>query len=270
MKRHGLYLIMVFSRLCLINGFGQASDPNTDPNRDVRFEQYLGQSVSPDIRFTDESGQPVTFENYLHRRPVILGLGYYQCPMLCGVVLNALVQGLQDLPPTLAKRDFNFLFVSIDPAESSSLAKDKLQNYLKRYGWAPAAERWHFLTGSPEEITQLATLVGFRYRYDSVAKQFAHPSGLIVLTPEGKISSYLLGIEYPARTIDEALSIARKGEVARDAPVSILLCFSQNVTPGSVAFIVLVALRVAAVLTLLGLAFVIYRAGHRPRKKVVT
>lgn len=270
MNRSSLFLIMVFTRLCLSTGFGQASDPNTDPNRDLRFELHLGQSVSPDIRFTDESGQPVTVGNYFHGRPVILALGYYQCPMLCGVVLNALVQGLQDLPPTLAKRDFNFLFVSIDPAEGSGLAKDKLQNYLKRYGWAPAAERWHFLTGSTGEINRLAAEVGFRYRYDSVAKQFAHPSGLIVLTPDGKISSYLLGVEFPAKAIDQALTIARKGDVARESPGSILLCFSQNVTPGSVAFIVLVALRFAAVLTVAGLVFVIYRTGRRPNKKVIT
>jgi protein SCO1/2 len=265
-----LLFLFVFERLCLWNGFAQATDPAKDPNRDIRFEQRLNQVITLNEHFTDEHKNPVTLDHYFHQRPVILALGYYDCPMLCGVVLNALVQGLQDLPPTLAKRDFNFIFVSIDPKESPALAKSKLDNYLRRYGWGPATERWHFLTGAEPVIQQLANQVGFRYRYDQISKQYVHPSGLVVLTPNGKISSYLLGIEFPAEKLDRSLILARQDAVA--APVSplALLCFCPNVEPGTIAYVVLVTLRVTAVLTLIILGVIIYRANRRRSKNLTT
>jgi protein SCO1/2 len=187
MTRRILLLLFVLERFCLCDGLAQATDPAKDPNRDIRFEQRLNQVITLDERFIDEHGDTVRLDQYFHQRPVVLELGYYDCPMLCGVVLNALVQGLQDLPPTLAKRDFNFIFVSIDPKETAGLAKNKLDNYLRRYGWGPAAERWHFVTGAEPAIRRLADQVGFRYRYDQISKQYVHPSGLVVLTPNGKI-----------------------------------------------------------------------------------
>jgi len=268
MSRNTLVAALILGTSAWDNGFGQASDPNSDPNRDISFEQRVGQMVSTDTEFADESGRRVALGSYFHQRPVVLALGYYGCPMLCGVVLNALIQGLEDLPPTLAKRDFNFLFVSIDQRESSALAKAKLDDYLRRYGWAPAAERWHFLTGPESASSRLAAQVGFHYRSDSVSKQYVHPSGLVVLTPSGKISSYLLGIEYSARAIDHAITLARDESVAVPAPAFNLLCFSQNFTPGSVAFVVLMVLRVTAVLTLVALAIIIYLTSRRSRKTV--
>ncbi|HEX6562960.1 MAG TPA: SCO family protein [Chthoniobacterales bacterium] len=270
MTRRCLLFLFIFERFCLWSGFAQATDPAKDPNRDIRFEQRLNQVIGMDEHFTDERGNTVRLDQYFHQRPVVLELGYYQCPMLCGVVLNAFVQGLQDLPPTLAQRDFEFIFVSIDPNEGAGLAKNKLDNYLRRYGWAPAAERWHFLTGAEPAIKRLADQVGFRYRYDQVSKQYVHPSGLVVLSPNGKISSYLLGIEFPGKEIDRALTLARRDAVA--APVSpiALLCFCPNVAPGTVAYVVLVIMRVAAVLTLIILGVFIYRAHRRRSKNLVT
>jgi protein SCO1 len=185
-------------------------------------------------------------------------------------VLNAFVQGLQDVPPTLARRDFNFIFVSIDPNESPRLAKDKLENYLRRYGWAPAAERWHFLTGAEPAIRRLADQLGFRYRFDPVSKQFVHPSGLVVLSPTGRIGSYLLGIEFPGKEIDRAVTFARHDAVDKPASPSVLLCFSPNLTPGTVTYTVLMVLRAAAVLTLVALGVIIYRASRRKSKDVTT
>lgn len=270
MTRRSLLFLFIFARFCLWNGLAQATDPAKDPNRDIRFEQRLNQVIAMDEHFTDEHGNTIRLDQYFHQRPVVLELGYYQCPMLCGVVLNALVQGLQDLPPTLAKRDFNFIFVSIDPNEGPGLAKNKLDNYLRRYGWAPAAERWHFLTGSEPAIKRLADQVGFHYRYDQVSKQYVHPSGLVVLSQNGKVSSYLLGIEFPAKEMDRAITLARNDAVA--APVSpiALLCFCPNVAPGTIAYVVLVIMRVAAVLTLIVLGVIIYRAHRRRSKDLVT
>jgi protein SCO1 len=265
-----LLFLFLFERLCIWHGFAQATDPANDPNRDIRFEQRLDLVVTLDEHFTDEQGNQVRLDQYFHQRPVILALGYYDCPMLCGVVLNALVQGLQDLPPTPAKRDFTFIFVSVDPKESPALAKSKFDNYLRRYGWGPAAEQWHFLTGGEPAIRQLAGQVGFHYRYDQISKQYVHPSGLVVLTPRGKISSYLLGIEFPAEKLDRSLTLARQDAVV--APVSplALLCFSPSVQSGTVAYVVLVILRVAAVLTLIGLGVIIYGANRRRSKNLTT
>ncbi|HYZ71994.1 MAG TPA: SCO family protein [Chthoniobacterales bacterium] len=265
-----LFYLFVFERFCLWDGLAQATDPAKDPNRDIRFEPRLNRVINLDERLTDENGNTIRLDQYFHQRPVILALGYYQCPMLCGVVLNALVQGLQDLPPTLAQRDFNFIFVSIDPNENSGLAKNKLENYLRRYGWGPAVERWHFLTGAEPAVKQVADEIGFRYRYDQGSKQYVHPSGLVVLTPNGKISSYLLGIEFPAKDIDHSISLARNDAVS--APVSgfALLCFCPNVAPGSVAYVVLVILRITAVLTMMVLGIFIYRANRRRSRNLMT
>jgi protein SCO1 len=270
MTRRILLSLFVFERFCLCDGLAQATDPAKDPNRDIRFEQHLNQVITLDEQFSDEHGNPVRLDQYFHRRPVILELGYYQCPMLCGVVLNALVQGLQDLPPTLVKRDFDFIFVSIDPNENPGLANRKLENYLRRYGWAPAAERWHFLTGTEPAIKQLADQTGFRYRYDQVSKQYVHPSGLVVLTPKGKISSYLLGIEFPAKDIDHSIDLARHDAVSAPVSALALLCFCPNVAPGTVAYVVLVILRVAAILTMILLGVIIYRANRRRSKNLTT
>lgn len=270
MNRLTLFLILFCGMPGPVTAFGQASDPPSDPNRNIRFEQHLNQSVNPEIEFTDEQGRTVVLGKYFNERPVVIAMGYYRCPMLCGVVLNAFVQSLQDLPPTLAMRDFNFIFVSIDPQEASELARNKLEDYLRRYGWAPAAARWHFLTGSVSAIRRLADEIGFNYRYDSVAHQFVHPSGLVVLTPTGKISSYLIGIEYPAKDIEGAIAAARGEHVGPPAQSFALLCFSQNAAPGTIGFVVLVVLRAAALLTLMGLVLLIRYTTRRDKKDVTT
>jgi protein SCO1/2 len=242
-----------------------ATDP--DPNREIKFEQRLNRRVSSTLEFTDESGRSVYLRDLLNQRPIVLAMGYYQCPMLCGVVLNALVQSLQDVAPDSPYRDFDFIFVSIDPAETAQLAYAKRQNYLIRYGWRPAATRWHFLTGSESPIRQLADEIGFRYRYDASAHQFIHPSGLVFLTPNGRISSYLLGIEYPAKDLVRAIATAREERVGSPVQQFLLLCFSGNAASGSVAAVVLVTLRIGAIVTLLGLVVVIRSSRGRVKKE---
>jgi protein SCO1/2 len=196
-------------------------------------------------------------------------MGYYQCPMLCGVVLNALVQRLQDFPPKSPNRDFNFIFVSIDPRETVQMAKVKRQNYLARYGWSPAGGRWHFLTGSESSIHQLADAIGFRYRYDAPTHQFVHPSGLVFLTPRGRISSYLLGIEYPVKDLAQAIVRARQEQIGSPVQELLLLCFSGNAASGPVATLVFIALRIGAIITLLGLVILIRFSRRRARKEPI-
>jgi protein SCO1 len=233
-----------------------------DLTRGIVYEQHPGQQVSPALTFADDRGQPVKVGSYFRGRPVVLAMGYYRCPMLCGIGINATARTLEEFPPASPSRDFEFIFVSVDPAENYLAAAEKKSDYLRRLGWEPAAERWHFLTGGAAETAQLADQIGFRYRYDPEAKQYIHPSGLVILSPEGKITSYLLGIDYPAAAFERALGNARRGQPGIAGQIISILCFSQSPAPGTVGYYVLIALRCSAVLTLGGLVLLI-RFKHR-------
>jgi protein SCO1 len=228
----------------------------------IVYEQHLGQQVSPALTFVDDQGQTVKLSRYFRGRPVVLAMGYYRCPMLCGIGINATARTLEEFPPQSSSRDFEFVFVSVDPAENYLAAAEKKSEYLRKLGWDPAAERWHFLTGGEAEAAQLADQIGFRYRYDPEAKQYIHPSGLVILSPEGKITSYLLGIDYPAAEFEFSLGNARRGEPGIAGKIISILCFSQSPVPGTVGYYVLIALRCGAVLTLGGLVLLI-RFKHR-------
>ncbi|MGH7971104.1 MAG: SCO family protein, partial [Limisphaerales bacterium] len=162
----------------------------------IRFDQRINAQVPLDLAFRDDMGRRVALSQYFDRKPVVLVLGYYQCPMLCTLVLNGLVAALEDVKWT-AGTEFEVVDVSINPLETPPLAAAKKSTYLRSYGRAGAAAGWHFLTGDASSIKQLADMVGFHYAYDPVSKQYAHPSGVIVLTPKGKVSQYVFGVTYP-------------------------------------------------------------------------
>jgi len=233
-----------------------------DLTRGIVYEQRLTQQVSPGLNFVDDRGRPVKLGTYFRGRPVVLAMGYYRCPMLCGIGINAAARTLEEFPPQSSARDFEFVFVSVDPAENYLAAAEKKSEYLRKLGWEPAAERSHFLTGSEAEAARLADQIGFRYRYDPEAKQYIHPSGLVVLSPQGRISSYLLGIDYPAAEFERALGNARRGQPGIAGRIISILCFSQSPAPGTVAYWVQIALRCGAVLTLGGLVLLV-RFKHR-------
>ena len=230
----------------------------------IVYEQHLGQQVSLALRFVDERGRPVELGSCFRGRPVVLAMGYYRCPMLCGIGINATARTLEEFPPQSSSRDFEFIFVSVDPAENYLAAAEKQNEYLRKLGWQPAAERWHFLTGSQSEIERLSDQIGFRYRYEPEAKQYVHPSGLVILSAEGKITSYLLGIDYPAAQFDQALGNARRGEPGIAGQVISILCFSQSPAPGTTGYYVLIALRCGAVLTLGGLVLLVRLKQRHP------
>jgi protein SCO1/2 len=238
-----------------------------DLTRGIIYEQHLGQRVSPALTFVDDQGQTVKLGEFLRGPPVVLAMGYYRCPMLCGIAINAAARTLEEFPPESSSRDFEFVFVSVDPAENYLAAAEKKSEYLRRLGWAPAAGRWHFLTGAEADIAQLADQIGFRYRYDPEAKQYIHPSGLVILSPEGKITSYLLGIDYPASEFERALGNARRGEPGIAGQIISILCFSRSPAPGTVGYYVLIALRCGAVLTLGGVILLIRLKGRHPDRR---
>src|SRR5262245_32328464 len=170
--------------------------------RDVKFEPVLKEKIPPGLRFRDEHGRSVRLGDYFDgRRPVILVLVQYRCPMLCNLVLNGLTESLRDLAGKKGFRvgeEFTVLTVSFDEREKPALAAAQKTAQVGAYGFSGAAEGWHFLTGEKKEISELAEKCSFEFRYDAKKDQFAHLPGILVLTPEGRISRYFFGIQFDA------------------------------------------------------------------------
>lgn len=241
-----------------------ANSLSEDALMEIRFDQRLNTRLPLDLPWVDEHGAGIELGHCFDGRPVILILGYYECPMLCSLVLNGLVKGLQELKLE-AGRDFNVVMVSIDPEESPALAAAKKRTYLKRYGHTRAASGWHFLTGDENAIRQITRETGFHYAYDASLGQYAHPSGLIVLTPHGEVSRYLFGVEYPAKELDAALREAGSGRIGSPIRQFILLCFHYQPLTGKYGDLIMSAVRASGIVTILGVAGLIVRLGLQRR-----
>jgi protein SCO1/2 len=222
----------------------------------IKFEQKLGSRISLDSAFRDETGAEVKLSQYFSRKPVILVLGYYKCPMLCSLVQNGMVESLQDLRWNIGK-EYEVINVSINPSEKPELAAAKKRTCLKRYGRVGASEGWHFLTGDEANIRRLADQVGFRYAYDSATKEYAHPSGFIVLTPEGKIARYFFGIQFSPRELYPALLGASSQTIGTRIQELVLLCFHYRPITSKYGALIMTTVRVMAVATVAGLGWLI-------------
>ena len=260
-----LMLVIVFRPASL---WAATSSSLTDQSLiDIQFEQKIGSQITPGLRFRDEVGAAVKLGDYFGHNPMILVLGYYGCPMLCTLVLNGMIESLQDLKADMGK-EFSVVSVSIDPTELPELAAAKKRMYLKRYGRDGAGNGWHFLTGAQTDIRQLAKEVGFHYAYDPASKQFAHPSGLIVLTPEGKVSKYLFGVSYPPADLNQALRDAGQHQVGSPIHQLVLLCFHYSPLRGKYGPLILTIIRVAGVATLLAVVFLAFRWGKSKNSRI--
>ena len=235
------------------------------------FDQKLGAGVPLDAVFRDETGQPVTLGYLLgeSKRPAVLVLGYKDCPMLCSLVLTGMVESFTDLRLT-AGRDFEVIDVSIDPRQSPEDAGAQKRVYCKRYARPDSETGWHFLT-SPDDATirRLADAIGFHYAYDPVTKQYAHPSGLVILTPAGRVSQYLYGVTFDPATLQDALTLAGAQQIGSPIEQLLLRCFHFNPVSGKYGASIIYALRIGGVLTLLalggGIGYLIRRdPRHRP------
>jgi len=186
--------------------------------REIGFDQNLDQPVPLDVTFRDEAGATVRLGDYFGKRPVVMVFAYYDCPMLCTQVINGLSSalGVLSLKPG---QDFEIVTVSFNPADTPASASAKKAIYLERYPRDGAAASWHFLTGDQPSIDRLTKAAGFRYVWDAATKQFAHPSGIIVLTPDGRLARYLFGIEYGPRDLRYAIVEASDGKVGNVADV---------------------------------------------------
>jgi protein SCO1/2 len=240
-------------------------DESTGMIKNVRFDQNLDAQVPLDLPLRDEAGRPVKLGDYLGKKPAILTLVYYQCPMLCNEVLNTLLRSMNALSFDVGK-EFDVITVSIDPKETARLAARKKASYIKRYG-RPGAERgWHFLTGDAEPVARLARIVGFRYAYDAKSGQYAHPAGIMILTPQGKVSRYVFGVSYPARDLRLALMDASMRKIGSPIDQLLLLCYHYDPRTGKYNFAVMSVIRVLGVATLASLGtfmLVMYRRDRR-------
>jgi protein SCO1 len=230
----------------------------------IQFQQKLGAQVPLGLRFTDETGRSVRLSEYLGTKPIVLVPGYYGCPMLCTMVLNGLVESMQDMKWQLG-RDFEVINYSIDPRETPSLANAKKQTYAKRYGRAGTDVGWHFLTGREDAIRALSTTIGFGYRLDPATGQYAHPSGIVVLTPQGKVAHYLFGVTFSSRDVYGALKEASSERIGSPIQKLILLCFHYNPLTGKYSPTILGFLRIMSVATVLGLIGLVAVTIHRSR-----
>jgi protein SCO1/2 len=249
--------------LLLIICFGPLvrADSSTpiDIARDVRFDQNLGVQVPPDLAFISDTGVPVHLGDYFHHQPIILVLDYYRCPNLCGIVLNSMVSSLKDLTYNAGDR-YQVVVISIDPRDSPKLSEQKKLGYLDRYERPQTADGWHFLTGSPDAIKKLADTVGFHFVYDPVTGQYAHPSGLIILTPEGKTSRYFFGIDFPSDQVRDALAVAAASKVNSPVYDFLLLCCRYNPLQGKYGVLIFNVMRGAGLLTVLLVAGLVIRS----------
>jgi protein SCO1 len=236
--------------------------------RDVRIEQKLDQQLPLDLVFRDESGQQVKLGQYFGSKPVVLALVYYDCPMLCTQVLNGMVTSFRVLPFQIGK-EFDVVTVSFDPRETNVLATNKKKiyvNYLPEKMRTGASNGWHFLTGDAVNIEKLTAAVGFHYRYDEDTKQFAHASAIMLTTPQGKLSRYFYGIDYPARDLRLGLIESSENKIGSPVDQLLLYCYHYDPATGKYGAAVMKVMRIAGVVTVLGvLAMLFLLKARHPR-----
>jgi protein SCO1/2 len=220
----------------------------------ISFDQRLNSQVSLDLSFRDENGKVVALRDYFGQKPVVLVLGYYQCPMLCTLTFNGMVEAMNDMRWSIGSQ-FNVVHVSINPKETPELAAAKKKSYVRQYGRAGADAGWHFLTGDEPHIRKLADEVGFHYAYDASIKQYAHPSGLVILTPDGKVTKYFFGVKFSPPELYSALQDASARKVGSPIERLVLLCFHYSPIKGKYGALIMNIVRILGATTLVGMAW---------------
>lgn len=237
--------------------------------RKVAFAQHLDAQLPLDTPLRDEQGRDVKFGDFFNKKkPVVVLFVYYECPMLCTLELNGLVRNLRALTMS-AGNEFDIVTVSIDPTETPALARAKKAGYLRRYGRPGAEKGWHFLTGAEPNIRRLADTVGFTYVYDPKSKQYAHPAGLVVATPSGRLSRYIYGVDFPANNLRWSLIDASSGKVGTPVDRLLLMCFHYDPSTGRYNFAVMSTVRAAGVLTVAFLGAFMLLSHRSDRRKAV-
>lgn len=251
-----MFAAVVFSGLAFGQGMmnsGVMSPPaNVRPPGlvNVGIEQHLNEQIPLQLEFRDEAGKSVRLADYFGKKPVILNLVYYNCPMLCGEVLSGLESSLRILKFDVGK-EFDVLTVSFDPHETPEMASEKKAEFLKRYGRPGAEKGWHFLTGPQGSIDALTKAAGFQYQYDAKTGQFAHGTAILVLTPGGRISQYYYGVEYAPKDLRLGLVQASENRIGNLVDQIMLYCYHYDPATGKYGAVIMRIMRLAGVATML-------------------
>jgi protein SCO1 len=236
---------------------GMVSSALPAPLRGIGFDQNIDQHLPLDTTFHDETGAAVRLGDYFGKHPVVLVFAYYDCPMLCTQVINGLASAL-DVLTLVPGKDFEIVTVSFNPRDTPAAAAAKKAVYLERYKQPGASESWHFLTGEEPSIERLTQAAGFRYAWDADTKQFAHPSGIIVVTPDGRLARYLFGIEYGPRDLRFGIIDASAGKVGTPVDSLLLYCYHYDPMTGRYGLVIMRVIRLAGAVTVLALgAFIL-------------
>lgn len=236
--------------------------------KEVGIEQKLNAQVPFDAVLKDENGKEVKLGEYFGKRPVILALVYFECPMLCNEVLNGLTGSLKSLSFDVGK-EFDVVAISFDARENDKpdLVKNKKESYLKRYGRAGTENGWHFLTGTQAELDKVTNAVGFNYKWDDKSNQFAHAGGIIILTPEARVSRYLYGIDYAPKDVKFAVMESAENKVGNAAEQLMLYCYHYDPSTGKYGLSILKVMRLGGIVTLIGLGAMLFVFWRRNKTK---
>jgi protein SCO1/2 len=229
---------------------------------DVTFKQRLDETLPLDAEFKDDTGRTVTLGQYFGRKPVVLAFVYYECPMLCTQVMNGLSSALKVMSFE-AGQDFEVVLVSFDPRDTPASAAEKKRTHLEYWSTERDAGAWHLLTGDEATIRRVTSAAGFTYRWDEVTGQFAHVSGVLVVTPEGKLSRYFYGVEYSPNELRMALVESSEGRIGSAIDELLLYCYQYDPESGRYGVVVMNLIRLGGVLTMLFIGGFIMLMRHR-------
>ena len=274
---------MVFALAALV-GFGATASAQAQRSRpdagvaasqqlpilkEIGIDQKLDAKLPLDAEFSDENGNAVKLGQFFGQRPVVLGLVYYGCPMLCTQVLSGLAGSLQGVT-FLPGKEYEVVVVSFDPGETPAMATERKKNFVSRYIRTVNPDHIHFLTGRESSIKALTTAVGFRYAWDEQTKQFAHPAAITVTTADGRISRYLYGVEFAPRDMKLALVEASEGKIGTVVDQAMLFCYHYDPETGRYGIVIMNFVRAAGALTVLAIGLGIVLSLRRERRQAAT
>lgn len=253
--------------LCGLGPLGTNAATTVSPEAapGVIYEQCIGETLPLDLTFKDETGRSRELRDFFGHAPVVMVFGYFRCPQLCTIVSDATESALRALradPGT----GYEFLYVSIDPTDTPAAAREKKIEDVRRLSRPGAEQSWHYLTGAEPELQRLARAAGFHYQYDSRAREYAHPSGFVVVTPQGVVSRYFLGLDFDAKEVATALERAGEGKTGQSVFELVLLCLHGDGVKGRYGPLIWRILQVSVVGTALTVGigvFTLYRGERR-------
>jgi len=264
-------VLMPIASAQMSNGImGPPSNTRPPYLENVGIDQHLDSQIPPNLTFTDDAGRSVMVGEYFGRKPLILNLVYFHCTMLCGEELAGLTSAMKLVKFDLGK-EFEVVTVSFDPRETPAMAAAKKKDFLERYGRPGTAGGWHFLTGSADSIDALAKAVGFKYQYDPKTNQYAHATAIMILTPQGHISRYLYGVDFPPKDLRLGLVEASQQKIGNPVDQVLLYCYHYDPATGKYGAVVGNILKLGGGITIIllaGLLLILFRLDKAASRRI--